>query len=61
MQNTPSAYVTYVQSFFVQVYRGMTTASYTASSEFLLSLIFGSKLIFYEPILASMWSQPLSV
>lgn len=68
MQNIPSSYnhttgsqtAALVQSFFMQVYGWMmfgllTTgvlAFYTAHSHFLLSLIFGSKLVFYGLLLA---------
>lgn len=68
MQNTPSPYsanskaTSLVQSFFMQVYGWMTSgllatgvlAYYTANSPFLLSLIFGNKLVFYGLILANL-------
>lgn len=68
MQNAPSPYAAnskttaLVQSFFMQVYGWMTSgllatgilAYYTASSPFLLSLIFGNKLVFYGLILANL-------
>lgn len=68
MHNTPSPYVgntktlALVQSFFMQVYGWMTSgllatgilAYYTAHSPFLLSLIFGSKLVFYGLLLANL-------
>lgn len=68
MHNTPSPYVdntktlVLVQSFFMQVYGWMTSgllatgilAYYTAHSPFLLSVIFGSKLVFYGLLLANL-------
>ena len=68
MQNTPSPYAAdskttaIVQSFFMQVYGWMTSgllatgvlAYYTANSPFLLSLIFGNKLVFYGLIVANL-------
>lgn len=68
MHNTPSPYVgntktlALVQSFFMQVYGWMTSgllatgilAYYTSHSPFLLSVIFGSKLVFYGLLLANL-------
>lgn len=68
MQHTPSPYagntktLALVQSFFMQVYGWMTSgllatgilAYYTAHSPWLLSVIFGSKLVFYGLLLANL-------
>ncbi len=68
MQHIPSPYagnpktLALVQSFFMQVYGWMTSgllatgilAYYTAHSPWLLSIIFGSKLVFYGLLLANL-------
>ncbi|WP_312339334.1 Bax inhibitor-1/YccA family protein [Anaerospora hongkongensis] len=68
MQHIPSPYagnpktLALVQSFFMQVYGWMTSgllatgilAYYTAHSPWLLSVIFGSKLVFYGLLLANL-------
>ncbi|QDR79558.1 Bax inhibitor-1/YccA family protein [Sporomusa termitida] len=68
MQNTPSPYAAnskitaLAQSFFMQVYSWMAAgllatgvlAYYTAHSPFLLSLIFGNKLVFFGLIVANL-------
>lgn len=69
MQNTPSPYqaansksIALAQSFFMQVYGWMTSgllatgilAYYTTHSSFLLTMIFGNKLVFYGLLLVNL-------